>query len=283
MKAIKLIIIFVLLVGTLLLIIYVPNIWKPTHNGDDKWGEEDLINIKEKCEEIRNVWNKSAGWDQSLYQALRGDIDQSKNMGMFSREGYNTVNNTLRETAVNKACAGYMDALHNKNFNSTDLSAQYDGVQYLKKNEKLADDKRVKDVEIRQTLYVKIKKFIGSSHKISPHFNTSTADWESFSMLQNKILNTAQSYRQNSLYVNEMSHIPSFKSGLSDSALKEKTNKQSPAFYRGLCNQIIEYFKNEEATPDKVNLLNQIYKNFSDQETNYGLEELANFKVNYGE
>lgn len=283
MKAIKLITIFVVLIGAIVLVMKLPSIFKPATGGNKGFGNKNLIDISAKCKEIRNAWEKSAGWDESLYKALRDDIDQSKAMGMFSREGYNTVNNTLRETSTNKACNGYLDVLHSKDFSETTLKAQYAGVCFLKKHENLSSDNRIKDVESRQSLYMKIDRFVSSNHPITPHFNNQTTEWTSFSMLQSRILNEARALRQNAIYSKEMSHIKKFSSGLSESELKSKTNKQRPAFYRGLCRQIINYFQNEEPTQDKKNLLNQIYRNFGYQESNYGLEELANFKVNYGD
>lgn len=281
MKAIKLLIIFLIFAGGLIMALNWNSIFKPTPNEDD-FPQEDLIDISAKCKEIRSAWELSTGWNEALYKSIREDIDQSKSMGMFSREGYNTVNNTLRESATNKACECYLTALHNKTFSDSKLQEHYKGVQSIKKYENLDGDLRIKDVEERHNLYTKIKRFVNSYHTISPKFDTQNTNWDSFVTLQNYIHSTAYNYRQNKLYIAEMTHIPGFKSGLDESSLKASTNAQRSDFYNGLCSQIIDFFQNETPTPEKVKLLDQVYKEFTNQESVYGVNELAAFKVNYG-
>lgn len=282
MKAIKLSIIFLVFTGGLILALNWNSIFKSTSN-EDNFQQEDLIDISAKCKEIRGAWESCSGWDENLYKSIREDIDQSKSMGIFSREGYNTVNNTLRESATNKACDGYLVALHNKTFNDSKLQEHYKGVQSIKKYENLDNDLRVKDVENRHKLYTSIKQFVNSPHSITPEFDIQNTAWTPFAALQSNVLSTASSYRQNKLYITEMVHIPGFQSGLDESHLKALTNAQRSSFYQGLCSQIINYFQNETPTPEKIKLLDQIYKNFTNQESDYGIEELAKFKINYGE
>ena len=154
MKSLKLLLIFLVLVGGLFVALNWKSIITTVMGNGDKFVGEDLIHIGEKCEEIRNAWGRCTEWDESLYNAQRADIDQSKSMGMFSREGYNTVNNALRESATNKACGSYLACLHDTLFDSSKLQQQYDGVQFLKEHEKLENDPRVKDVEERHAVQV---------------------------------------------------------------------------------------------------------------------------------
>lgn len=282
MKALKLSAIFLVFVGGLILALNWNSIFKSTLD-EDNFQLKDLIDISAKCKEIRGAWEPCTGWDENLYKSIREDIDQSKSMGMFSREGYNTVNNTLRESATNKTCDGYLTTLHNEAFSGSKLEEQYEGVQSIKQHENLNEDLRIKEIEDRHNLYTKIKYFVNSYHTISPNFDTQNIEWISFATLQSNILSTASSYRQNKLYIAEMTHIPGFKSGLDESSLKASTNAQRSGFYKGLCSQIIGYFQSETPTPEKAKLLDQIYTKFTNQESDYGVEELATFKVNYNE
>lgn len=281
MKALKLLLIFLLLAGGL----FVALNWRsivPLPQDDDDFGEEDLIDISEKCEEIREAWRRAAGWDESLYSVQRADINQSKELGMFSREGFNTVNNTLRESATNKACGTYLACLHDTSFNASKLQHQYDGVQFLKKHENLKeDDPRVKEVEERHALYRKIVAFVKSSHTISPQFDPDKAAWTSFAVKQNRILGTARSYRNNKLYQAEMTHIPGFRQGLSEGHVSSVTNAQRSRFYRRLCSQIIDHFQADSLCQENSDRLNEVYNTFVNQESNHGVERLAAFVVNY--
>lgn len=280
MKSLKLLIIFLVLVGGLILTLN----WRsiiPAGVGDDDFGDEDLIDIGAKCEEVRNAWGRCTEWDQELYAVQKEDIDQSKSMGMFSREGYNTVNNALRESATNKACESYLACLHDTLFNASKLQKQYDGVQFLTKQEKLGNDQRVKEVEERHELYTQINQFVQSRHTISPRFDTEDADWVSFSTYQNSILDTARKYRQHKLYTQEMSHIPDFQRGLNESNLRASTDKQRSRFYEDLCLRIIDCFEKDTLSKEKAEVLNRIYNEFSNQESSYGLDKLAAFVVSY--
>lgn len=280
MKVIKLAAIFLLIVGGVFLALNWGSLFGSSSESED-FVEEDLIDISEKCDEIRKAWASQTEWSDELYKSQREDIDQSKSMGMFSREGYNTVNNCLRETSTNKACDSYMSALHATNFSDAALQKSYKGVVAIKTYEKLNEEPRVKAIEQLHKLYTNISSFVKSSHIITPRFDTNTADWVSFSSAQNGILVKAKAYRENTLF-KEMANVPGFKSGLSEDYLKKQTNPQRKGFYQKLSSQIIDYFNSVDPTPDKVNLLNQIYKNFTYQESDYGVDELAMLKVNYG-
>lgn len=280
MKALKLLLIFLVFAGGLFMALNWKSITTPEGNSDN-FADEDLINISAKCDEIRDAWGRCTEWNEKLYTMQRADLDQSKSMGMFSREGYNTVNNALRESAANRACGSYLTCLHDTLFDNTKLQKQYAGVQFLKEREKLENDPRVKEVEERHALYEKIDRFVKSPHYISPQFDTEDANWTSFAAYQNNIFGTAKSYRSNKLYTAEMMHIPGFQSGLSESHLKSVTNVQRSRFYENLCTQIINHFEADSLSQENAETLNGIYKTFINQESNYGVEKLATFIVNY--
>jgi len=280
MKALKLFAIFIVIVGGIFLAINWGSLFGSAIKGDN-FVDEDQIDISEKCDEIKQEWSSQTEWNDELYKAQRDDIDQSMFMGMFSREGYNTVNNCLRETAINKACDCYKKALHAQSFSDAALQKAYKGVTAIKKYEKMDNEPRIKDVEQLHQLYTSITKFIHSGHKITPHFDQNKADWTSFASAKNSILSKARSLKANNLY-KEMEHIPGFESGLNDKELERQANSQRKPFHEELSTQIIDYFNSVEPTPDKVNLLNQIYKNFIYQESDYGVDKLAKLKVNYG-
>lgn len=281
MKALKLLLIFVIFASGLYVALNWDSFFKTATDNDDEFVDKDLIDIGKECEEIRNAWGRCTEWDESLYTAQRADIDQSKSMGMFSREGYNTVNNALRESATNKACGSYLAYLHDTLFDSSKLQQQYNGVQFLKEHEKLENDPRVKEVEERHALYRKIDSFVRSPHYISPRFDAEDANWTSFAAYQNSILGTAKSYRNNKLYTTEMTHIPGFRNGLSENHVRSATNAYRSIFYEGLSRQIIDHFENDSLSQENAETLNEIYKNFINQESNYGVGQLATFIVDY--
>ncbi|MCR5821148.1 MAG: hypothetical protein K6F94_09435 [Bacteroidaceae bacterium] len=276
MKIIKLAAIFVVFAGCIFLAINWNRLF--TGNTTTEYASEDKLNITDECNRIREAWASESGWNEALYREQRVDIDQSKAMKMFSLEGFNKVNNCLRETAVNKACEGYNNALHSDSFNDAALQKQFAGVSMLSKAEKMENDPRIANVTAIHKLYTNVNSFVHKKHFITPKFDTRTTDWRSFVSLQNSLVSTAKSYLNNRLF-KEIKHLPGFQQGLEENRLRAATNGQRPSFYTSLSRQIVDYFSTLEATQDNLNLLNQIYKNFANEETRYGLDNLATIKV----
>lgn len=276
MKILKLAAIFLILAGGIFLALNWNSIFKSSKRGE--FGEEDLINISEKCEEIRSAWALQSGWDEGLYTAQRRDIDQSKNMGMFSLQGYETVNNTLRETVANKTCEGYKSGLHKSPFSDAFLQKQYKGVQTLMSAENMKEDIRIKEIIKLHSLYTNINKFAKSSHAITPKFKQDEADWISFASAQSGILAQAKKYRDDPLF-KEMSSVPGFQDALNESKLRSTTERYRTSFYEGLSRQIISYFDTVEHDQTHVQLLNNIYQRFVGQANGVGVEAIAMYLV----
>lgn len=276
MKIIKLAAIFAVLVGGIFLAIK----WNSLFSGSTttEYATEDKLNITDECNRIREAWEKESGWNEALYRDQRADIDQSKAMKMFSLEGYNKVNNCLRETVANKACEGYKNALHSDSFKDAALQQQFAGVTLLAKAENMENDPRIVNIKAIHKLYTNVNGFVSRKHSITPKFDTKTTDWRSFISLQNALVSTAKGYRNDPLF-KEIEHLPGFQQGLDEKTIRTATNGQRPSFYTRLSQQIVDYFSGVEATQENLNLLNQIYKNFANEETSYGLDNLATIKV----
>ena len=284
MKILKLLVILVLMIGAIVLALN----WGTLFKGEkpSPFVDQDKIDITKKCDEIRSSWAGQAGWNDSLYQAQREDIDQSRNMNLFSQAGYNTVNNALRESAANKACEGYQAALHASPFSDAELQRNYKGVSTLAKAEQMSDDPRISHVQSLHDLYGKIKAFIASNHAITAQFDKRREAWESFSSKQSKLLSQAKTLRGNPLF-SELMHLPGFQDRLNVSKLKSDTDSQRPSFYTSLSNQIVTHFSQKDRTQSNMNLLHQIYNNFTNEEMNYGARELAKcvaqWEIEFGE
>lgn len=280
MKVVKLLLIFVLLAGGILLALNWGSLRRQGLREDEGFGKNDLIDIGEKCEEIRMAWDSADGWNENLYQRQRNDIDQSKGMGMFSKEGYNTVNNCLRETATVKACDRYLAVLQDSSFDAKKLKDCYEGVQAVKRYENLEDDARIKEVETRQDLYTKISNFVQSRHVLTPRLDEEEIRWSSFSALQNSVLASARQYRNHALF-KEMAHIPGFQDGLNESVLMKMTDSYRQPFYEDLSRQIVRHFEAEDPTDENVGLLKKAYTQFVEEENTYGVRDLASLVLNY--
>lgn len=265
MKSIKLLGIFLIIVVGVFIAINWGSIFPSQTN--DEFPSEDLIDISEQCESIRNKWDSAAAWDRNLYDECRKDIDQSKGMGLYSQEGYNTVNNTLRETAANKACEAYKSGLKSKDFSHSKLEVHYNGVKEVSKLEKMDEDLRIKEIENIHDLYTNIKEFVESGRKIYPTFNTDKASWTSFNDRKKGVLETAKKYRDDSMY-SYVEGIPGFASALQEDNIEKLIDSQRDSYYKKLSQMIVKNYSNKEATQALYDELNNVYKKFSKEDNN---------------
>ena len=275
MKIIKLFLIFVLLAGGILLALNWNSVVKPGEKDD--FIPADLIDIGRKCDEIRAAWKLYGSWDEDLYQKQRADIDQSKGMGLFSKNGYNAVNNCLRETATVTACNAYLDALHADPLDAGKLAKCYFGVQSVKRHENLTNDARIKNVEDRQTLYDAINAFISKKHIFTPRFDEDKYTWKSFKSHIEGELEKARKYRTNVLYA-EMSHDKRFQEGLNEDLLRKKMEEHRQNYYATLSRQIISCFEEKEVTQDNIDSLYMVIELF---EKEHDPSDLLNFCIKY--
>lgn len=282
MKALKLLLVFLLVAGGIFLALFWGNLFgSESEIIDVEFVEEDLVDIEEQCDSIRAAWRNEAGWNEQLYDKWRQRINRRKEMKYFSQRGYTTVNNALRESAANASCNGYMSALQDaRSFDHGLLLTRYRGVQKLKELENMGADTRIKKVEKLHELYTNIRNFVSSNHTISPNFDTATTAWTAFDATRNSILARARNLSSDALY-KEMSMVPGFESGLNISNLTQTIDPQRRRFYERLSAQIIGYFESRPHTQDRANLLGQIFENFSNQESDYGVRELSRYVVNY--
>lgn len=281
MKALKLGAIFAFLVAGIILILNWDSLF-----GDNKvdpdFIDEDVLDISEECDKISSAWARVAEWDQDLYDAQCADVKQSKEMKLFSSEGYETVKSRIREEATNKACESYMAVLHQtENFSDARLQKAYQGVQAVKAAEGLKADSRIKKVEGTHSLYTDIKKF---NHRptITPNFDKKTASWKSFASIRSSYVDKAKAFKKNQYY-GEVENVPGFKNKLDVSALETHIDGQRSGFYRKLSSLIIAYYEERPKTQDNKNALNQHMRNFNyEVGGNQSLtEDLADYFVNY--
>ena len=223
------------------------------------------VNIEK---EIVNAWKHETGWNEELYKSQSADIEQRRDS--FSLDQYNTVLNCLREAATNKACDGYMEALHKQPFSDSELKKQYSGVQMVKKSEQLGNDPRSSQVEQIHRLYTATRNFISSKHQITAQYNAKSNSWAKFDDQKNKILKEARVLNQNPLF-SEISMVPGFKDGLDVRKLENKLAGMRNTFYQQLCNQIVNHYKKAAATQDNYNRMETALVEFNKQSKNQNL------------
>lgn len=289
MKYIKLLLIFLIVAGGTFLALNWGNLFSSS-SMDDDFQKDDGVDIEAMSEEIRSAWAEQLGWNQVLYKEWRENIELYKENKLFSRVGYNTVNNALRESAANAVQRGYLSALKPDGYTDATVRSRFQDVETLKDLEQLAEDSRIKDVETLHAQYLEVYTFAitNRSHIVTPKLKDG-ADWTSFSSNKNWVLRQASNLKGNQWYKKVLYQVPGFEEGLDESFLTQILDDQKSGYYSKLYGLLLNYFNSLD--PKNPLALNLVYKEFTRQidERPYISngeslkEKLADFYVDYKE
>ncbi len=281
MKIIKLIIVFAVLVLGLFML----SQWKNMFSQVGPEDPDDYVDVNQKCTEIRKAWAKEANWNQELFRRQLADINQKNKLNRFeSNEDFETVKNTLRESATNRLDSSIFLVFHSSTCDNALVRKNYAGVDTLVTVFSMAQDSRIIKIKQTKAVYDKITAFVKSPHTISAHYDSSENTWHSFDALSRAVIQTAQNYRGNEIYKEHLSNVTRFISGLSDSHIRSVVNRQENSFYSSLSYQIISYYKNASITETNLARFNNAYDKYS-RETNLYTssiaQELRSFRKKY--
>lgn len=248
MKYLKIILIFVVFVGAIVLVMNWKSIGSSVSGGEE-FSTSDKIDVENRCNTFREQWSNSKSWDPALYDRQSGQVEAWKTQKLLSERGYNTLSTVVREQAIRKIDKSYRSLLTATNYDHNKMVEVYKGVGYMKSKEKNIDSD-FKEIDGIHSLYLKIKSYVGSPHNIVPSFNSETGEWSSFTAKRNNILSEATSYRNNK-YFSELKNIPGFQDGLNAEKLQNQIEGKKPAYYQSLSNIIVREI--EQATPSTEN------------------------------
>ena len=282
MRYLKLLLLFLVLVGGIFLVIN----WLSSPSGPDapqgeNWSGEEKLNIKDECKKIKDAWAKEEGWNEELYKKLRADIDQSKNMGLYTMKGYEAVDSCLQATAYSKINDSYLAALHHLPFDEKELKKQYEGLELVKTSGKLTNDPNAKKVEELHHVYTTAKVFADNSYEFTPLFDAESNSWVSFNDQQKKYLDEASALSKNPL-LEELAHLPGFKDALKLDKVKSATDELRHSYYEKLCNQIIAHFRDAGDSSENYSRMDEAINKFASQYQDQGLVQKmvdAQFKM----
>lgn len=257
MKAVKLILVFLIFAGVLTAALSWDSIVGPLRkSGSD---DETKENIEQETKDIVNKWDKQDEWSQELHMSLSSHIDQLRKSGNISRDGEISLRNSLIENSANKAKASYLSAIRGETRSKEKVNNSYKAIVFLREKEGLSSDERIKEIEERHQLFTNVCNFIASKHNISPNFRPEEVEWIAFSSQQDRILNQAANFKSNKYY-NDLKDWPGFEEGLNVTTLKKITDAQRNSFYNNLCGQIIDRF---DSTPPNVEDASRLKSAFS--------------------
>lgn len=231
MKAIKILITFVVLLALVVLAFVIVPKSKVSHDLPDPPDET----LKEMCTQIEQDWEQANDWNETVFEKHSDMLNQMKNdysvgilVDMNTRLAVETVYKKLMdgewksESCREKIVDKYINAL---------------GV-IIKADANAKDNNLVKMLCQVNDVYKKALRVSRIEIGLSPKFNGSS--WNSFSEYSKNIKNRRDSINSNTIYKEHLSNIREIKNGLAN--IDSRLSEARKDFYKSLAYAIISYY-----------------------------------------
>lgn len=279
MKILKIILIFIVLIGGIFLALNWDSLFSDTSTVEI--GDDNKIDTTKECDEIRKAWDNTDKWNQALYEDQKSAIEQKNLSHRYKENSFEVVMNTLKECAIDKASQGYLNVLKDSaNFSHDVLCEQYDGVCTLKTDFNLSVDKRATDIIDIHSLYLLAKQFVEDPHTPTAKFNEQFRNWVSLESYIKEVLNKLKTIKDNKHY-EAIQFVPMFVKGLNKDYIVQNIQNEQQNFYEDLSGQIVKYFTNKKNACKTKEQLKVLYgqldniKNTFNKQSHYGEQELV--------
>ena len=231
MKAIKLLITFVVLLALVVLVFVIVPKPPVSHDLPDPPDET----LKEMRTQIEQDWEQANDWDDAVFEKHCDKLNQMRNdysvgtlVNMNTRLAVETVYKKLMdgewksESCREKVVDKYINAI---------------GV-IIKADANAKDNNNVKKLYQVNDVYKKALSVSRIEIGLSPKFNGSS--WNSFSEYSKNIKDRKNSINSNTIYKEHLSNIREIKNGLAN--IDSRLSEARIAFYKSLANAIISHY-----------------------------------------
>lgn len=266
MKAIKLLITFVVLLALVVLAFIIVPKSTVSHDLPDPPDET----LKEVRTQIEQDWEQANDWDETVFAKHCDKLNQMKNdysvgtlVDMNTRLAVETVYKKLMDGEWNsESCR---EKVVDKYINALGVISKADA------NAK--DNNNVKKLYQVNGVYKKALSVSRIRIGLSPGFDGSS--WRSFSAYSNSIKAKKASIESNAIYKEHLSNIREIKNGLAN--IDGRLSEARTAFYKSLANAITSYYS-RILSSERNNSQLKTLRNVRDR---YNNEYSNNYNLNY--
>lgn len=257
MKILKLIIVFVVILGGVVLAAYIAG--GGIGIGISIGEQSDFDVLKNK---ISKNWTEKGDWDKDVFDKNMQLINQSKNdLDGSAKTLYDQNYNEAVKIVYDKIIAQWASASCSK----TVVDKYYGAITTIGSNEqykeRVASDANI--AKIRK-IYNVYKNALALSTKpigSSPGFNGSS--WNSYTSYSNSIKSQRNSILNDATYKTYLKNISSIKSGLN--SIDNKLASGRTAFYNKLAAEIKAYYESKERSYPNLNSLRSVRDKFKNE------------------
>ncbi len=218
--------------------------------------------LAETSKSIHSAWAEAEAWSQKLYAELQSDIGQMQGAGRISPTEADYLMAQSNNAAADALHRVLLQEFHRSDCRPAVVGGAMAGVDTLWR--RLPGDARLQELRKIYGVYVKVSRFVASSHQLSPAFNGSS--WKSFGPHRSRVLAEADGYRQNTVYRQHLSNITTLRNGLAATA--ERLSKAEKQHHQALYNQIVrhfDYYTTDQARISQRSRLADVFHRFSSE------------------
>ena len=233
-------------------------------------------------DQIVNGWEQADDWDEGLYQSNCDLIQQLSTQ--FETKSLNDLNT---QTATKIVYDKIFDEWKSQSCAKNVIEKYNDAIKVIESKDNNA--KNNPNVQTIKNVYLTYSTAYSLAHQsigLTPHFNGNS--WNSYSSYSSSIENKMKSMLNNPNYQKYLSNIVDIKNGLS--AIPDKISTGRARFYEGLANSIIHYYSQinrAERSRSELNVLRNVKSRYEGEyRSNYRLSSFVNdyaYDVSYNE
>lgn len=239
MKAIKLIIIFIVLLGG------VAGAFLLLTDGEEGVLSSPPNTIYQSfSDEIKDDWKQKGDWDEKLFLSHCESVRQ---LGVKYETG--TLKDLNTTTAIEIVNRKIFDAWSSASCQKSTIEKYVQAIQVIERENKNAEtDVRVKKIRSVYATYCEAYRLAHQSIGLSPSFNGYS--WNSYNNYAASVKGKRDHMLANSIYKEHLSGILELKNGLN--SIPDKLSAGKTHFYNALADKIISYYSRTRGQLDNL-------------------------------
>lgn len=266
MKAIKLVLTFVIILAGVLGAFYLFN-----DNRSAKLPPPPDTTYKTFRDQVEKDWKQAGDWDEKLFVS-HCDLVQQLSTGYET----GTLKDLNTKTATEVVYKKIFEEWRSTSCVKSVVEKYNNAIKVIESNDNNAKtDPNVQKIKKVYATYISAYSLAHQSIGLSPHFDGS--NWNSYSNYSSTMRGKMSSMLENSNYKEYLSNIVDIKNGLN--AIPDKLSNGRSRFYGELANRIINYYSrtasSERTRPELNSLRNAISKYEEEYSSNGRLSSFA--------
>ena len=272
MKILKLLGIFIAILGIVIGALYIKSALTDTDSDDIKIILPD--NVTDQRAEMEDFWNRAADWDAKHFEAEYSHIQQCLHANYIDHAAANQLTSLLCNLVINRMQGLQLGEYRKSDCNIGIVKGYMKGIDAVcQKLSSYNNDDRVRQLRDIEKLYDEISTF-GKSSFIPGNNLSENADgshqWFDYDSYAKGRRQKAADYRENSTYLEFLKNITVLKNGISEESVNSRLTKGKKSYGSALANAIAVAYEAIPAGEVSQSTFSNIKKDYQNFYRQYG-------------